>query len=109
MGPRSKAAGDNAATISQQSPPATRGFPKHRRREPRHRTHLRSGYITDVLHRFICDCFIRDYSTKGARLILPRDILAPNRIWFFDDEVKKPVMADVRWRRGQEIGIQKIP
>ena len=78
------------------------------RREPRCRSRLRSGHLSDGARGFICNCVIRDYSTKGARLLLPPNITLPNRVWFYDDELKKAVRVEVRWRKGQEIGILKL-
>lgn len=78
------------------------------RREPRYRTRLRSGSISSGHKGLICDCVIRDYSSKGARLLLPKNVVPPKFIWFYDDETQKAVRAEVRWQKGQEIGIMKL-
>ncbi|WP_158814324.1 PilZ domain-containing protein [Methylocapsa sp. S129] len=79
--------------------------PEVRRAEPRQRLHLRSGEVADQLHRFICDCVIRDRSIRGARLVLPRNVSVPDQIWFYDAEFKASARAEVKWRADQEIGI----
>ena len=90
-------------------PSGSPGGPKvENRREPRCRSSLRSGHIADGPRGFICNCVVRDYSTKGARLLLPKNVLAPKFIWFYDDEQKKAIRAEVRWQKGQEIGIFKM-
>ncbi len=78
------------------------------RSEPRFRTHLRSGRIFDLQQRFICDCVIRDRSSNGARLLLPKNVTTPNLIVFLDEELKEFIRAEVRWRQDREIGIQKF-
>jgi hypothetical protein len=78
------------------------------RREPRCRSRLRSGHLSDGGRGFICNCVIRDHSTQGARLLLPPNISLPRRVWFYDDDLKKAVRVEVRWQRGQEIGILKL-
>jgi hypothetical protein len=78
------------------------------RSEPRFRTHLRSGRIYDLQQRFICDCVIRDRSSHGARLLLPKNVTPPNMICFLDEELKEFLRAEVRWRQDREIGIFKL-
>ena len=39
---------------------------------------------------------------------MPKNVLAPKFIWFYDDEQKKAIRAEVRWQKGQEIGIFKM-
>jgi hypothetical protein len=78
------------------------------RREIRHPARLRSGHIADGPRGFICDCVIRNHSAKGARLLLPPNVSLPRCVWFYDDDLKKAVRAEVRWQKGQEVGILKF-
>jgi hypothetical protein len=83
--------------------------PSDDRTEPRRRVHLRGGEIADRQHKFICDCVIRDRSTRGARLRLPKNVSVPHEIWFYDHEFKVSLKAEVRWRGDLEIGIYIPP
>jgi hypothetical protein len=104
MGQENKTVGADFPLAAGLSPVRT----AENRREPRCRTHLRSGHLSDGTRGYICDCIIRDYSTKGARLLLPPNITLPKRLWFYEDELKKAVRVEVRWRKGQEIGVLKL-
>jgi hypothetical protein len=75
------------------------------RTEPRYRAHLRGGRIFDAEDDFVATCLICDRSARGARLRLPASIFVPVEIIFYDDGVLKPVRAQVRWRRNDELGI----
>jgi len=75
------------------------------RLDPRYPVHLRSGKIADAQRRLICHCVVRDRSARGARLVLPSNVSVPDRIWFYDDEFKASVKAEVRWRGNQDLGI----
>jgi hypothetical protein len=81
------------------------GGTRDNRAEPRYPVHLRSGRIADAQRKLICHCVVRDRSARGARLILPSNVCVPDRIWFYDDEFKACVKAEVRWRGSQELGI----
>ncbi|THD47190.1 MAG: PilZ domain-containing protein [Bradyrhizobium sp.] len=80
--------------------------PAERRCEPRHRVRLQSGRILDPRCRPICNCVIRDLSKGGARLLTPPTAEVSNNILFFDDQKQQMASAEVRWRKGQEMGIQ---
>jgi hypothetical protein len=55
----------------------------------------------------VCYCVVRDYSAKGARLLIPPNISVNGLIWFCEDGSEQAVLAEVRWQRGREIGILK--
>jgi hypothetical protein len=81
------------------------GGTRDNRADPRYPVHLRSGKIADAQRKLICHCVVRDRSARGARLVLPSNVSVPDRIWFYDDEFKASVKAEVRWRGSQDLGI----
>jgi hypothetical protein len=93
------------ASGAKRSEAAVSGAARDNRAEPRYPVHLRSGKIADAQRRLICHCVVRDRSTRGARLVLPSNVSVPDRIWFYDDEFKASVKAEVRWRGNQDLGI----
>ncbi|ADZ69210.1 PilZ domain-containing protein [Polymorphum gilvum] len=76
------------------------------RRHPRRRTRLRTGKIADADNRFLSECTIFDVSAGGARLMVPEHLNLPAEIILFDDLEKTVALASVRWRRGNQVGIQ---
>ena len=85
--------------------PRSRRRNEDKRCEPRFRTRLRSGQLYDKENNFISICILRDRSTRGARLAVPRHVYLPPEFLFFDDELKTVSRVQLRWRRGDELGI----
>jgi len=85
----------------------SKGMRLIKRSEPRFQTHLCGGRIYSRQQLLVCYCLVRDYSGKGARLLLPLDTLASGLIWFCEDGSEAAVWAEVRWQREREIGILK--
>ncbi|MDJ0931785.1 PilZ domain-containing protein [Breoghania sp.] len=75
------------------------------RRHPRKPTRLRMGKIADLDDRFVSECVIRDLSPGGARLVLSAKISLPAIIVLFDELEDTIVPTTVRWRCGNETGI----
>jgi hypothetical protein len=76
-----------------------------RRQGRRQKTHL-AGKIIYGANRLSMDCSIRDMSLGGARLSLGEPLGIPNEF-----ELQLPARgtvfrAEVRWRRGREIGVK---
>ena len=94
--------------VGRASTPQPRPPPRDNRREQRYRTQLRSGRIYDQHQRFICACVVRDRSSQGARLLLPKNVTPPRQICFLDEELGEVFRAEVRWRQDREIGILKL-
>jgi hypothetical protein len=79
--------------------------PEENRREPRFRSHLRTGQISDLQHNLIANCLICDRSASGARLKVPVNVAVPSEFLFLDDEIQAPVRVQLRWRRAGEMGV----
>jgi hypothetical protein len=75
------------------------------RSEPRIRTKLRSGRLSNLDGVFITECLVLDRSPHGAKLKLPKTLDVPKEILFRDDAVATAIYAKICWRRGDEIGI----
>src|SRR5260370_34737137 len=82
--------------------------PRDKRVEPRYISRLHGGHLSDGGRGFICACVVRDHSKTGARLLVPPDVSLPKRLWFYDDDIKQAVRVEIRWHRGQEVGIMKL-
>jgi hypothetical protein len=102
--------GSNGVEVDdpRRAPPPQARKSRDKRRELRYPTKLRSGRIYDPQQRLICHCVVRDRSTNGARLLLPKNVTPPNQICFFDEELRELFRAEIRWRQDREIGILKL-
>ena len=83
------------------------------RAEPRQQVRLRAGHIADWQRRPICDCVIRDHSTKGARLLLPANVSTRSVIWFYENDIKgrrqgKVDGAEARRDRHSEMSVRRL-
>lgn len=75
------------------------------RSEPRIRTKLRSGRISNLDGVFLSECLVLDRSPHGAKLKLPKALDLPKEVLFRDDAVETAVYAKICWRRADEIGV----
>gem|GEM_PF-3512446 len=58
---------------------------------------------------FLTECSIHDRSYTGACLILNRNIKIPGAIHLFDDYYRVLFKCDVRWQKGNKIGVSIEP
>ena len=77
-----------------------------RRVEERVRT-LTAAQITRAGR--VIDCVIRDISPKGARLRVPDAGAVPQQFELFLKQSGEYRPAQVRWRRGVEVGVSFLP
>lgn len=83
--------------------------PLNRRVKPRLRTRLRAGKLLDDKLRFIADCLVHDRAPQGFRIRIGAGVALPATIWFYDEERANLHQTQVRWRRGEEVGLWLVP
>lgn len=76
-----------------------------RRTESRRRV-LKRGKILLKGHESVVDCMLRDLSTRGARLRLNHLYVPPDRFELLIVDSGKKQLVEVRWRSGDDIGVQ---
>ncbi len=59
-------------------------------------------------HKSAVHCIIRDVTPEGAKLVA-KERIAARRILLFLPAIGEVWAADVRWRRGETLGIQFVP
>jgi hypothetical protein len=75
------------------------------RRWPRLKTFLR-GTIYFNNRRSSVDCVVRDISDGGARLAVSDETMVPDTFEIHIPQKERAHIGDVKWRRGEEIGLQ---
>jgi len=75
-----------------------------RRESQRHRTFL-AGKVIFGANRFQIDCSVRDLSSGGARLSLADPLAVPSVFELHLPARGTVVGAEVRWRKGRQIGV----
>ncbi|HEX8167889.1 MAG TPA: PilZ domain-containing protein [Beijerinckiaceae bacterium] len=76
------------------------------RRESRRRKTLLAGKIVFGADRITMDCSIRDLSMGGARLSFADPVGLPNEFELQLPSRGTVFRAEVRWRRGREVGVK---
>ena len=76
-----------------------------RRVEPRRRVFKRGKIITNGLNSIV-DCMLRDLSANGARIRVDHLYTPPDRFELLIVDSGAKLIVDVRWRAGDEIGVQ---
>jgi PilZ domain len=68
----------------------------------------RPGKIISLLGHHICNCWVKDISPSGARLIVPMSEVVPDffRLNYGAEDVKPK--CSVRWRTDKELGVRFI-
>jgi PilZ domain len=51
------------------------------------------------------DCFVRDISHDGARIIFSDNLSIPDSVQLHIPDKRRTICARVKWRRGNEIGL----
>src|SRR3954466_10876042 len=75
------------------------------RRWPRLKTFLRGTiYYNNRLSSV--DCVVRDISEGGARLVVSEAAMVPDNFELHIPQKERAYFSDVRWRRGEEMGLQ---
>lgn len=75
------------------------------RRWPRLKTFLRGTiYYNNRLSSV--DCVVRDISEGGARLVVSEAAMVPDNFELHIPQKERAYLTDVRWRRGEEMGLQ---
>jgi len=92
-------ASENSAVAD--APPRTR----ERRRTPRQRTY-RGGILVLGGGSGTIRCIIRDLSTGGARVEIEGHFTVPKDLELLIPETNQRLTAEIRWHRGQQIGLQ---
>lgn len=67
---------------------------------------LKTGKILMPNNLSVIDCKVRDLSESGARIICGDQVSVPNAFRFIIPADNQQRNAEVKWRRGTEIGIQ---
>jgi hypothetical protein len=67
---------------------------------------LKTGKILMPNNMSVIDCTVRDLSTTGARLICHDQAAVPNAFRLVTPADNLMRDAEVKWRRGEEIGIR---
>lgn len=80
-------------------------YPNERRREPRHRTRLRTGRLFTQSGQYICSCEILDRSVHGARISSRDRFPAGAPLQFYDSVEKRYFLATVAWCKGESHGM----
>ena len=75
-----------------------------RRESQRHRTFL-AGKVIFGANRFQIDCSVRDLSSGGARLSFADPLAVPSVFELHLPARGTVVRAEVRWRKGRQIGV----
>jgi PilZ domain len=76
-----------------------------RRNAPRQKT-LLAGKVVYGANRFAADCAVRDLSAGGARLSFAEPAEIPNEFELHLPSRGTAFRAEVRWRRGPQIGVK---
>lgn len=77
------------------------------RASPRSRV-LKSGTILVGSRPSVISCMVRNLSKTGAKLICGDQISVPNSFRLSVGGEAEPRMARVRWRKGNEIGVEFV-
>lgn len=77
---------------------------QERRRAARQKSFLR-GNIQFNNGRNSADCLIRDFTSRGARLVCSDTITTPDLVDVYIPQKEQTFHAHVMWRHGQEIGV----
>lgn len=75
-----------------------------RRRSLRQKSFLR-GTVYFNKRRNAFDCLIRDFSSRGARIIFSDTVSVPDMVDLYIPQKEQTVRAHVQWRHGDEIGL----
>lgn len=75
------------------------------RTTPRRRV-LKGGKITYGNFLYVVDCTIRDMTAIGAKLRVGKDEKVPDTFFLISYPEAEICAAEVRWRRGLDIGIE---
>jgi hypothetical protein len=76
------------------------------RRVSRRQKTLLAGKIVFGANRFAMDCSIRDLSTGGAKLSFADPVGIPAEFELHLPSRGTAFRAEVRWRRGQQVGVR---
>ena len=66
----------------------------------------RPGDVSSLTGQFICNCFVKDISANGACLIVSVAEVVPDYFRLNYGVEKLIPKCRVRWRRGNEMGVQ---
>lgn len=66
---------------------------------------LRSGKVVFGADLYSRDCVIRDVSESGVRIRIDDPGLIPNELWLLDLRKFVAFKSQVKWRRGNELGL----
>ena len=66
----------------------------------------RPGEVSSLTGHFICNCFVKDISADGACLIVPASEVVPDYFRLNYGVEKLIPKCRVRWRKGNEMGVQ---
>ena len=76
-----------------------------RRASVRNRSFLKGKLFFDN-RRSSVDCVVRDYSESGMRLEFSDSITIPGTVEIYIPSKDQTIPAQVRWRKGQETGVE---
>jgi hypothetical protein len=82
-------------------------FENEQRKQRRQRV-LKEGKIVSSDMNSLIDVKIRDMSTSGALVNLPANVVMPDKFNFLVVSEKLLYPAELRWRRGEAMGIEFI-
>jgi len=100
-------AADDGASVTYSTTESNEIGSDEKRLEARRRTRLRVGKILDRGNRFLSDATIIDRSCGGWRLLLAREVAAPEIFHFFDEESETIFLARIVWRRQCLWGVRR--
>ena len=67
---------------------------------------LKQGKIIFPDHKRVFDCLVQDWSETGAKLRMSNTLEMPNQFELVLKSENLIVAAEVRWRRGENIGVR---
>src|SRR5262245_27995554 len=75
-------------------------------RKPKRLGWNRAGMLSAETGKVLAYCFVKNISPNGARLMLAQPTVVPDHFRLQVRGAKLEPNCKVRWRRGQEIGVQ---